>query len=148
MWECKKALNQLVERNNVALTWVPGHSWIKGNEKTDQLAKKGAAGRLIGPEPILSLAPCCTKLAIKNWVVQKHKEYWAQVKDCRQAITFLGKCRRMDLAREILDMPKNDTRIMVQILTGHNHLNYHKHKMGLTSNMACRRCDRDDETSL
>ena len=56
-WECIKALNQLSETNNVALIWVPGHSGIKGNEKADQLAKKEAAGKPIGPEPILDLAP-------------------------------------------------------------------------------------------
>ena len=66
VWECKKALNQLAELNNVALIWVSGHSGIKGNEKADQLVKKGAAGKPIGPEPILGLAPCCTKLTIKK----------------------------------------------------------------------------------
>ena len=52
------------------------------------------------------------------------------------------------MADAILGMPKNDTRIVVQILTGHNHLNYDKHKMGLKANTACRRCGRDGETSL
>ena len=85
---------------------------------------------------------------IKHWVVEKHNEYWAQVKGCRQARAFLGKCRRTDLAHAILGMPKNDTRILVKILTGHKHLNYHKHKMGQTPNTGCRRCDRDDEKSL
>ena len=94
-----------------------------GRLRNDQMAKKGAAGKPIGPEPILGLAPFCSKLANKKWVVQKHNEYWAQVY-------------------------KNDTRIMVQIPTGHNHLNYHKHKMGLKPNTACRRCGRDYETSL
>ena len=50
------------------------------------------------------------------------------------------------MAHAILGMPKNDTRILEQILTGHKLLNYHKHKMGLTPNTACRRCGRDDET--
>ena len=52
------------------------------------------------------------------------------------------------MAHAILDVPKNDIRIVVQLVTGHNHLNYHKHKMGLIPNATCRRCGRDDETSL
>ena len=142
------ALNQLAELNDVALIWVRGHSGIKGNVKADQLAKKGSARKPIGPELILGQALCCTKLAIKNWVMKKHNEYWAQIKGCRQARAFLEKCRRTDVTHAILGMPKNDTRILVQILAGHNHLNYHKHKMGLTPNTAYRRCGRDDETSL
>ena len=60
----------------------------------------------------------------------------------------MGKLCRRDLAHAILGMPENDIRIMVQILTGHNHLNYHKDKMALTSNTPRKRFGRDDETSL
>ncbi|XP_033228882.1 ribonuclease H-like [Belonocnema kinseyi] len=56
VWECKKALNRLVEKNKVALIWVSGHTGIKGNEKADQQARSGAADEYIGPEPVLGLA--------------------------------------------------------------------------------------------
>ncbi|KAJ8974770.1 hypothetical protein NQ317_007320 [Molorchus minor] len=37
--ECKKTLNDLASRNKVIITWVPGHLGVRGNEKTDRLAR-------------------------------------------------------------------------------------------------------------
>ena len=48
-----------------------------------------------------------------------------------QAKTILGTKRRVTRAREILNLPKKEARIMVQMLTGHNQLNYQKYKLGL-----------------
>lgn len=39
--ECLSSINKLTRKNAVHITWVPGHSDIKGNEKADELARKG-----------------------------------------------------------------------------------------------------------
>ena len=48
---------------------------------------------------------------------------------------------------EILKPHKREVRIMFQKLTGDNHLNCHKHKMGPCPTSVCNKCGRDDEVS-
>ncbi|KAJ8964926.1 hypothetical protein NQ317_014459 [Molorchus minor] len=55
MRNAKKTLNDLASRNKVILTWVPGHSGVRGNEEADRLAREGSAMYPIGPEPILGV---------------------------------------------------------------------------------------------
>jgi Ribonuclease HI len=48
-------LDKLATHNSVQLVWVPGHEGILGNEKADELGKKGADSPFTGPEPVLGL---------------------------------------------------------------------------------------------
>ncbi|KAJ8983675.1 hypothetical protein NQ317_003463 [Molorchus minor] len=50
-----KQRKYLTSRNKVILTWVPGHSGVRGNEEADRLAREGSAMHPIGPELILGV---------------------------------------------------------------------------------------------
>ena len=39
--ECLQCLSELATHNSVQLVWVPGHEGILGNERADEMAKKG-----------------------------------------------------------------------------------------------------------
>jgi hypothetical protein len=54
-----------------------------GNERADELAKKGAETPLTGPEPILGLPYSVVKRAIGDWMERKQIEFWKSGKDCR-----------------------------------------------------------------
>ena len=66
--ECLGCLNELATHKSVQLVCVPGHEGILGNEKADELTKKGADTQFTGPEPVLGLPYSVVKRAIRDWM--------------------------------------------------------------------------------
>ena len=56
-----------------------------GNERADELAKKGADTPFTGPEPVLGLPDSVVKRAIRDWMERKHIECWKSNNDCRHS---------------------------------------------------------------
>lgn len=54
-------MNDLGRRNKFTVLRVPGHVGLEGNEELDELARKGAATALVGPEPLCGLRDICFK---------------------------------------------------------------------------------------
>ncbi|KAJ8916950.1 hypothetical protein NQ315_008350 [Exocentrus adspersus] len=79
LWKCWKELSDLARHNRVELLWVPGHSGIKGNEKVDELARKGSSASYIGPEPAVGVSKIKVRSQVKEWVNAQHKEYWKNI---------------------------------------------------------------------
>ncbi|KAJ8981064.1 hypothetical protein NQ317_018037 [Molorchus minor] len=48
--EFKRTLNDLASRNKLILTWVPGHSGVRGNDEADRLAREGVQ-KLMARDP-------------------------------------------------------------------------------------------------
>ncbi|XP_018310269.1 uncharacterized protein [Mycetomoellerius zeteki] len=150
VWKCKCALDRLFTGNDVAIVWVPGHSGIRGNEIADELARGGSSARLMGPEPALGLPSCICKTKIKGWLCDRHINYRKEETrtKCRQARALLGGMPSRDLARSITALRRGETRLAVQIYTGHGFINCHMHKLGHSDNPRCRKCEHEEETSL
>ena len=62
-----------------------------GNERADELAKKGADTKFTGPEPVLGLLYSVVKRAIGDWMERKHIEYWKSSKDCKHSKALIGR---------------------------------------------------------
>ena len=82
--ECLECLDELATHNSVQQVWVLGLEGILGNERTGELAKKGAYIPFTGPEPVLGLPYSVVKQAIGDWMERKHIECWKSGKDCKQ----------------------------------------------------------------
>ncbi|CAB0039097.1 unnamed protein product [Trichogramma brassicae] len=148
VWECKKALGALEAKNTVRLIWVPGHMGIKGNEIADRLANLGSRNIPEEPEPIIGLARSQIRCTIMEWTESKHKEWWSAATGCRQAKAMLGPEPNSDWLWQARNRGREYTRLLTHIITGHGHLRYHGHKIGLVPDSTCRWCSADEETPL
>jgi hypothetical protein len=67
-----------------------------------------------------------------NWTCRKHEEHW-------QSVCFLEKPSAKEDA-ELLDLSRNQLKILTGLLTGDCHLKGQLFKMGLVNSSKCDRC--------
>jgi hypothetical protein len=77
---------------------------------------------------------------------RKHEEYWQSICGQRQAKGF-RKRPSAKRARELLNLSRNQRRIMTGLLKGHCHLEGYLLKMGLVDSPRCDRCKQAFETA-
>ncbi|XP_048484155.1 uncharacterized protein LOC105391530 [Plutella xylostella] len=145
--ECILILNKIGANNRVTLRWVPGHCGINGNEEADELARLGAESLPLGPEPIIGLPKCTSRREIKDWAHNQSLEAWNNVPGQHHARALIvGYSQKF--TRRVLELTRNQIRVLTRTLSGHCRLNRHLHKMGLSDTPICRFCNEEDETPM
>lgn len=145
VWECILSLRQLCESNSVNLYWVPGHCGIEGNEKADDLAKRGSNSQFVGPEPFCGIPNCAVKMELKCWEEQKVMTNWMDVKKCTQSKRFITP--NANKTKKILELNKRALCTYTGLVTGHCPSKYHLKNIGQVQNDICRFCNIESETS-
>jgi ribonuclease HI len=132
-------LNNLARKVPLTVFWVPAHQGIEGNEAADGLAKRTSEMRFVGPEPSMSVSVATVQLAAKNWAHKEHEILWAGTTVCRQSKLFL---HRPLAPSGIVGFCKSrlSVRLLTQVITGHNTLQYHLRNMGLAETANCLQC--------
>ena len=143
--DCIENLNMLSQQNQVLLMWVPGHSDIEGNERADTLAKMGAHTVCEIPEPAVPVSYCRCRLGVRKWIQKEHAEAWKRADSCRLTKEAIRKTEKIP-AKSLLKLNRGKLNQVIQILTGHGNLAYHRHKMGKVQSPLCPMCHEADET--
>lgn len=144
--ECIQNLNMLGQHNSLEIMWVPGHSDIVGNDKADELAKKGAELRPIGPEPILPICNALTSNRLKEAANEFHTERWRSASICKFGRLMVDKPDQKR-AKYLLSLNRIQLKKVTEVLTGHCRLNRHLYVQGVKLDDKCPRCLGDKETA-
>ena len=142
---CHEELNRLGRGRFVTLRWVPGHMGVVGNEEADGLAKVGAMGNAVGPEPLLPVSYEFVKGKIRCWMRSQWERNWRDTPGLRQAKMGIRPQRDGDLTA-VLKLSRTELRYLVMVLTGHANLGSHLFKMGLRDSAGCPKCGGLEET--
>ena len=146
-WECLQNLTTLGNLNKVTLAWVPGHVGIAGNEKADQLAKRGAQTPLTGPEPGVGISRSCAKRTIESWELNQHQNRWSQTNGARHS-KLMMRAVTTTRTKEILKLKREDLQMVTGLITGHCATKQHLHTLGvINENPRCRFCSIENETA-
>jgi hypothetical protein len=76
---------------------------------------------------------------------QDHQQYWINRVDCRQSKLFLqGPSKNQ--TKFLLNLKRQEFRLLVSVVTGHCTLNNHMKTMRLANSPTCAKCLEEDET--
>ena len=136
--KARNELHELGKDNNVLLRWIPAHKGYLGNEKADDLAKRGS-GDIEAQSVTLPVPRTVWKNALRQ---RSHRKMRERLKDLPPHFKTVW---RESHTKSLPNLGKNKLRTATQYLTGHCELNYHLNKYKPQSiSKTCPHCSMED----
>ena len=148
--DCIRSLNILSETNTVTVNWIPGHRGYEGNEIADKLAKEGTllptntTIKTVIPHSFITnkIKVIYTKKQLTAW---RNADISPKTKQMIDPILLKCENNIKKLGKTICDMEINQIKLLTQVLTGKNRLNYHMFNIGYTYSKECDYCQTENE---
>ena len=126
------------------ICWIKAHTGHIGNERADEIANKTINDNVIytGVDAPGSYA----KSKLMEAIYTKWTEEWIEHPLCRQSKNFLPTPDK-NKKNEVLKLGRCRLRRLIEVITGHNNLNYLQSKIYPNDvSELCRFCEEEDET--
>jgi hypothetical protein len=144
--QCQKSLNDISTRHSVALSWVLGHSGVRGDEIADEVARVGTGRLFVGLEPTLGVSRQNIRKKIKCWMDIQHLALRRVLISTQTQDRILISGRSPTSKARLFPFNRTQSRVVTG-LTGRNYLWRHLYLMGLIDIPSYRRCETHEETA-
>ena len=134
-------MHNLIRRHNVRLVlqWIPAHTGKPGNERADELAKRGANL----PQLEVPVAYNTSCQMIRSNLKEDWLNTWATGTTGRSMYQHMAKPQHND---PINKLNRRDQSLIFQLRSKHIPLNQHLNRIGVKQSAACPLCDYHSET--
>jgi len=146
--ECRDKLEGAGANHRITLLWVPGHRDIEGNEKADELAKRGS-GLDSSTEELVYVPMNIAKRVVFTQFLLRASSRWKNSTKGKIAQKTWPTFDRNRID-ELIRMTRKNVARVVAVYTGHWPIGTHASKMGIPFNESCRSCGdaQERETPL
>ena len=101
----------------------------------------------LGPEPALGVSRRDLQKRFGRWLANQHGAQWRGLGDTqRQARAFIS-AHSLDTRAKFMTFNRIQSRVVTDLLTGHNTLRRHLYLLGLIDSPLCRMCGVGEKTS-
>jgi ribonuclease HI len=144
--DCMKALDKLAELTIVKIHWIKAHVGHIGNERADQLAKKGTQNITYATEPILPVPKAWIKRKINNYLYQEWTNRWLGNMEARQTKIFFP-TPNPNISKKLLSYDRQECARLFRWISGLSFHRYHNHLLQPETypDPSCRLCSNDKE---
>lgn len=128
---CRELLSSMLSGGwDIVLQWVPSHVGVYGNERADELAKQGTSL----PQPNNPVSLTSARSTIESAVETYTRDILSR--GCAGK-RWEGLVREQRVSR---DLPRAEAVAKFRLITGHDYLQAHLHRIGLVDSDVCPLC--------
>jgi len=150
----QEELSDVHNRMAILVRWTPGHREIVGNEAADEAARRATEGDETPNTQLpdfLQAGPLPhSKAALRQTFHAKMKqmaaELWKRSPRYQRTNQIVPDLPRASYFKSIARLPRKQTSIITQLITGHAPLNKHLHRIGKSASPMCSSCHEHEET--
>lgn len=124
------------------LEWIKAHTNYKGNERADELVRNAVFQSVVYFDVLPPMNFLKTQL--KEMITDIWNKLWQKNRTCRMTKIFYPKIAYRK-AKQLTFLNRQDSRLLIEIVTGQNNLNYIQNKVRGTDDL-CRLCEENEET--